>query len=307
MKRSLLCLFLLAASVHAKEAFRCAITAQASTPIYTGGWSFESCDINGPVTDEAKRTLEARRDRAEVVIYFEGTNADLATLSKLPFITRLGTRGADDLAPLRELKQLKALHVDGAVKDLSVLTALPIERLGLSDVEPAQLEILPKLTRLRALEISVPFTLEQLGPIVAASKLSELVIDKTRDLDLSPLAKLPLTSLMLFDWEGKDPSPLSKLTRLESLTLADVKIQDLGIVGKLAKLKALTIRSCPVKSLAPLKSLHNLKELDLDGVALTDARDLAALAPNLSKLAPPSKADDASLQAIKKANPSLLP
>ncbi len=108
------------------------------------------------------------------------------------------TDNVTDLSPLRELKCLRGLRMEGNYS----------ANAGISDISP--LQGLPLLE----LQIFNSTRLTDLSPLKGMS-LQELHIDGCPVADFSPLAGMPLKVLYAWSWNGSDLSPLKGMPLTE--------------------------------------------------------------------------------------------
>lgn len=187
---------------------------------------------------------------------------DIKALENLPNINRLVCAGMSQyewseqqvIAPLSDLAPLKKLFLrelavnNTRVKDISVLSQMPLIHLNLARTKVNDLQPL-KDTRLYYLDLS--FT-----PVR----------------DIRPLAGLPLTHLNISGTEISDLSPLADAP-LFWFSAEFTRIKDLNALSAM-RLKYISLRNTGVSDLAPLRGMP-LDYLDLSG---TRVRDISALA-----------------------------
>jgi len=92
-----------------------------------------------------------------------------------------------------------------------------------------------------------------------------------------------VTSLLAFEGEINDLTPLASLTNLEMLSFSGNKISDLRPLAGLTNLKYLDLQQNQITDLSPLSNLTNLESLNLYNNKISDLSPLAGLT-NLREL-----------------------
>lgn len=159
------------------------------------------------------------------------------------------------------------------VADAQNVTELELSHQG---VDPDQ----PYIHDLTALKYFTNLTYLGLG-YAAQNAASPLL-----PVDLSPLSGLTkLESLQMMGLVIDDVTPLATLTNLKSLTIAEgEQLADIAPIAALTQLQALTLRGNLISDTTPLSGLTNLIYLDLEANLITDVTPLAGLT-NLTRLA----------------------
>ena len=210
--------------------------------------------------------------------------ADLSPLAGLTNLERLSVTisGVDSLEPLRNLKKLTYLFIngEGAYQDfspLSELTELQTLRLigtGNSQMAPGDLQFISGLNQLKTLELHFDGTLSLRG-IEGLNALETVTLmyhngDDAFCVDIDALSGLTnLKELTLcVDHRVLDLSPLVPLQDLRALTLfcqgndwAKPSLTDLGPIGQLSNLQSLALYERNITDISPLRNLTNLQNL----------------------------------------------
>ena len=196
-----------------------------------------------------------------------------------------------------EMAGIKALESDGAdVMDLTGLelaTGLTRLRLGMDErgfrgpvSKGGGVADLSPLAGLGALEtawLAMSTRLADLSPLSGLSSLTSLRLDGDW---LSPgavsglraLESLPLTELAVRYAAVSDASPLSGMTKLETLDLAGNRIGDISSLAGLSKLRGLNLWHNELLSdISPLSALTELTWLTLGHTRVADISPLAGL------------------------------
>ena len=194
-----------------------------------------------------------------------------------------------DLTPLRNLslRQLTLNHT--RVKDISVLSRMPLATLNLAytkvnDFQPLRNMPLKSLdisqTSARDLRPMAGIALERLNisgteisdlSPLAGMPLGVLLAGLSRVKDLTPLRSLPLRSLVVRGTEVTELSPLRGLP-LEFLDLGDTGVRDISALRGM-RIRELYLRNTRIKSIECAASLP-LEKLVISGTAV---RDISAL------------------------------
>ena len=209
---------------------------------------------------------------------------DLSPLAGLTNLERLSVtiNGVDSLEPLRNLKKLAYLFIngEGAYQDfspISELTELQTLRLvgtGNSQMAPGDLQFISGLTQLKTLELHFDDTLSLRG-IEGLTALETVTLmyhngDDAFCVDIEALSGLTnLKELTLcIDDRVLDLSPLTPLKNLRALTLfcqgsdwAKPSLTDLTPIGQLTELQSLALYERNITDISPLRDLTNLQNL----------------------------------------------
>ena len=210
--------------------------------------------------------------------------ADLSPLAGLTNLERLSVtiNGVDSLEPLRNLKKLAYLFIngEGAYQDfspISELTELQTLRLvgtGNSQMAPGDLQFISGLTQLKTLKLHFDGTLSLRG-IEGLTALETVTLmyhngDDAFCVDIEALSGLTnLKELTLcIDDRVLDLSPLTPLKNLRALTLfcqgsdwAKPSLTDLTPISQLTELQSLALYERNITDISPLRDLTNLQNL----------------------------------------------
>ncbi|KQR08618.1 leucine-rich repeat domain-containing protein [Cellulomonas sp. Leaf334] len=155
----------------------------------------------------------------------------LAGIERLTSVHEIDLSGQDvaDVGPLAALTDLRSLRLTGNARldDLSALTGLPLENLGLSSTGVSDLEPLTRTPSL--LWVGLAWTrVSDLGPLAASAGLIELDLREAAVTDLSPLAgAASLSKLDVRDNRVADVTPLASLPALDELWIGGNPVTDL--------------------------------------------------------------------------------
>lgn len=196
-----------------------------------------------------------------------------------------------DLSPLAQVKTLRHFvyaappNQEGALKDISPLTGLPLEYVH---IENARLADIGALRGMPLSDLSLRGTHVQDISVLKGMPLARLDLSGTRVFDFGKLAGMPLRHLALSQTQLKniaflkgmpltslslratgvhDFDPLSGLP-LVNVDLGDTQLNDLGVL-KSAKLRRLSIDKTRVTDLSPLRGMP-LHYLDLTRTRVSD-------------------------------------
>jgi len=100
-------------------------------------------------------------------------------------------------------------------------------------------------------------------------------------------------------------TPLSKLTKLKTLSMGGTKVTNLTPLSKLTKLKTLSLRDTKVTNLTPLSKLTKLKWLDLSNTKVTNLTPLSKLTKLKRLYLLGTNVSKSQVAALKKALPNL--
>ncbi|MBI1345207.1 hypothetical protein GC163_02845 [bacterium] len=161
---------------------------------------------------------------------------------------------------------------DAGVTDLSPLTGMPLEVLGLAGNAISDLTPLRGMP-LRELDLERT-TVANLLPL-AGMPLQSLWLNETPVEDLTPLTGAPLTQLSLLGTKVRDLSPLQGAP-LESLWLNDTAVTDLSPLAQ-SPLVSLTLHHTPVSDISVARNWPTLQRLHLGESQVSDLRPLEGL------------------------------
>lgn len=266
---------------------------------------FDDREIDGAQLD-ALLTLPSLRRLSLRSTTIRDTSA-LSALRGLTALSLSGCRELADTSTLRGLGRLDYLDLFGtAVRDLSALSQLPLERLNLGGTEVDDVEALSKVTTLRELNLWGTFV-SNVGPLAPLAGLTALDLTHTdvsdlrrlgglRQLrrlllgyldavELDVLAKLERLEVLYLNGDGvRDVAPLAGLSHLVQLSLADTpELVDVSSIVKLKHLRRLDIRRTGVRDIRPLAELEHLQTVRITGSRVSAANEAAlrTLRPHL--------------------------
>ena len=118
-----------------------------------------------------------------------------------------------------------------------------------------------------------------------ANNLTELIIRKAYSIsDITPISKLTkLQTLKIYDNSISDLSPIAELSQLKQLTFLRGYVEDISPLAELTQLTKLSISQNRIQDITPLKNLTELTELSIYNNPLSDISPLANL-KNLNNL-----------------------
>jgi Leucine-rich repeat (LRR) protein len=252
---------------------------------------------------------------------------DIQPLESLPHLKTLvcaGTRlhvwpemsmpaQLSDLTPLKQMSLSEFIGSHTRIRDISVLSRMPLTSLNLArtrvgdlqplkdmplrqlDVSFTQVRDLRPLAGLPLVNLNINGTdVSNLGALLGmplktlsaaftrardltplrAMPLIRLVLRGTDITDIAPLQGMPLESLDLSDTNVRDILPLQGM-RLRDLDLRNTKVKDISVLENMP-LEALKLNGSAVKNIAPLKNTP-LKMLDLRDTSIADLTPLENL------------------------------
>jgi hypothetical protein len=205
---------------------------------------------------------------------------DEESLGRLAGLETLSLRGhwLRDGRLLASLPRLRRLVLDLVPRaGAQTLAALPgLEALAIERQPLAELAFATALTGLRELTVEAAADASDfLAPLAGLPALAQLEARGRGVVDLRPLARLPLTILLLGGTGVTDVAPLATVATLEDLELPQTRVADVAALAGLPALRALNLFQTDVVDLTPVARMPALGELALGGV---DAIDLAPLA-----------------------------
>ena len=250
----------------------------------------DGCEVV-EITDRAKAELESKPGHEQQLVVFphDTTDAQLATVARIPWVTRLRlqfTNKVTDVSPLSSLVALKSLRME----TVYVVTLAPLRSLGA--LEELVIDDVPKLTdadvgwlagapHLRHLELVGLDSVRDYGALSALSSLEELHLSVHAAGATIALGKLPsLKTLHLDAPEQADLGSIASAPKLEKLTLQGLtKVTDFRALATLPALRELTLLKSSIKDLAPIAAAKSLEALSLpsDCPGVTNLAPLAAL------------------------------
>lgn len=191
----------------------------------------------------------------------------------LLLVLMLGTTGSAFSDPLLDLAvQLELIRIN-AGDDLSRITTLDLQDLGVSSLNGIE-----QLHNLESLNLRGN-PIRDLSPIRGLVNLESLNLRETLVSNLSPLKNLTsLRYLNIHSTPAADLSPIASLTNLETLIMRNVNVGDqIEVLAGLTNLRRLNIRNTGVRDLTVLGELMSkgaLQDLDVLGIeANVDIRE----------------------------------
>ena len=238
----------------------------------TGLNELEQVDLLSPLSD-LKETLQ------HLEIRNLGAAVNLAPLKDLQQLRSLDLQGSHhkDYSALQSLKQLETLTLNSsnlqAIAELKDLTSLTVGHEALQDLSP-----LRQLTKLTFLSIDSQQPLD-LAPLQGLTQLQMLVCNSPGVKSLEPLAGLVnLQQLHLDRTQVSNLSPLQSLSKLTLLSLRETpQLTDFQPLARLPALTELRIEDSHVADLSPLGKVKTLKRIFAEGVPANDVSGLADL------------------------------
>lgn len=238
------------------------------------------------ITPAVKAKLEAMDKREKMKLHFteETTDAGLATLSEVPWVSRLEIEGAiTSLAPLAGLQQLTELKVSVKHEDDE-----PLDISGLKDLDAlvkvnfygtritGEAEGLQNKPALKELNLYMAYPRE-VGYVTEMKQLEVLDLYAAKEItDYTPLTGMTqLRDLNLYMSKAQDFSPLASLTGLEDVWLQFTSITDLEMLRGATGLK--TLRASWCKGLVDISALEGKAYLEWLSLMDTQVRDLTPL------------------------------
>jgi Leucine-rich repeat (LRR) protein len=184
------------------------------------------------------------------------------------------------------------------MKDAPSFAVLSLHDLPLEDPAPLAEAHLQSLTLEKV-------AVKDLGFIASLKRLESLELHSMEVSDLGFVRGLEhLTRLWVTDSPRLTSLPPMSGLHVQNLDLSRTGVADLAPLGSLGELETLKLASTKVKSLAPLAGCKKLKELRLEGTEVADLAPLAGL-KGLKELGVPKGVPPASVEALRKANPTL--
>jgi internalin A len=271
--------------------------------------SWHTCSVHR-IDAATKKVVEAQEERDELTIEFDATatDADVKTISLLPWAKSVSVRSNktfSDLSAFAPLKSLTKLDLYASEKVVSLAPlkgATSLVELNLYMTKVADLAPIASLTGLKWLELYAT-EVTDLKPIEKLTGLTYLGLYMVKPVDWAPVKGLvnveelwisfaELKSLSVFagmkklrkldgGWMSSltDISGLSGITTLETVELRDAPITDLSALSGAVHLKTLVIEGTKVTSLAPLAKATELESLDAAKTGISDLTPLAGAAP----------------------------
>lgn len=179
-----------------------------------------------------------------------------------------------------DLYDLNPNFTDGSKIDHTLLSCKKLKRIGLSNFDKTESEILMKMTWLEELEISN----------YKDRKLDLIAINEMKNLRKLSMQQIPIVSL----------THLSNLTNLEKLKLIKLGINDLNGIEYLRKLENLTINYCSkLKDISGISACTQLKKLEFNMCKKIEKYEKLSDLKNLKGLVINSCGEVSSLKFIK--------
>jgi hypothetical protein len=241
--------------------------------------------------DVAKLEALTPHDRIQLVFGEGTTDAGLATVARVPWISRIELVAASpppDLTPITRLGSLRSLKIACArclKNPAAIATLTGLEELVLGAALPAlDVRALTPLVRLRSLTLQ-DMRLSGLDALTTLSALEELSVSQSTADDFGPLRKLTrVRRLNAFAVKAPEFSWLAGMSGLETALLTGSSIVDLSPLAGASRLQELSLSwTGAIQDLRPLARLTSLRSLDVEDSLVSDLSPLAGL-PSLERL-----------------------
>ncbi|MEO9516328.1 MAG: leucine-rich repeat domain-containing protein [Paracoccaceae bacterium] len=209
----------------------------------------------------------------------ESAQIDISALSKLTELVDLSLENVTLSTPEDLLSiNVSRLTINGGATDLAVVGQLSgLERLNLIDVNEGKQVNFGGLANLQSLTL-VNTPIANPSDLSNLSKLQSLVLANTGITDLSVIADLDLTRLVLRGDGLRDLSPLGKMKTLEFLTLSGSEITSLDGLDLGGNLRMLSAENSALQDISGLANAINVKDVNLKGSQITNVDGLENLA-----------------------------
>ena len=180
-----------------------------------------------------------------------------------------------DLKPNNKFVSMQAIDVHG---NISWSRNIPINVPAL--LPPAKVVTIPDANLASAIRNALGLTSN--SAITTHKMLNLTSLDASgrgiTDLNLTGLEHAPnLTTLILYDNDISDISPLRSLTKLTNLSIFDNNISDISPLASLTKLANLSISGNNISDISPFTSLTQLTNLSIFDNNISDISPLASL------------------------------
>ena len=218
---------------------------------------------------------------AFILIQQNTSPMDLTPLTALPAMKTLELNGVNipDLSPLAGLSKLEKLNLnESTVKDFSPLAGCPaLKELNFYATKGADYNTLGKITRLQVLDGGLT-KLDDISWISGLTNLKKYRMNGEYIKDLTPLAKLKLEELIIFDMrvDAIDLGFLSGMTGMKKLTLQGLEgVSNLNELQNLTALTTLVVIKVNTKGGEPvpldlIKKLPNLVDFTVSRGLFTE-------------------------------------
>ena len=209
----------------------------------------------------------------------ESAQVDISALSKLPELVDISLDNVTILTPTDLLDiNVSRLTINGGATDLAVLEQLSgLERLNLYDVNAGKPVEFGGLANLQSLTM-VNMPIANPSDLSNLSKLQSLVLANTGITDLSIIADLDLTRLVLRGDGLRDLSQLGKMQALEFLTLNGSEFTSLDGLDLGENLRMFSAENSALQDISGLTNAVNVKDVSLKGSQITNLDGLENLA-----------------------------
>ena len=222
----------------------------------------DSVDLEGIRTITAIDSLNLARNK-----YIQNIEP-LAALVGLRYLN-LSTTQVSDLTPIRNLTELVTLDIARtAVADITPLRyAMKLGALNLRGTRVNDLSVLSNLEALQSLDVTgVPAT--DFTALTSLTQLKRLVVAHTRFSSFDILQSPELLELNAAKTSVTDLSPLSRLSKIESLTIDSTTFTLMTPLASLKNLKVLSLNGTAITSLEPLNGLTQLERIYCDNTSV---------------------------------------
>ncbi len=202
-----------------------------------------------------------------------------------------------NLGPLKKLKKLKILNLDGCkLKNYNLLKDLTgLEYLNLGSNEIEDIAFTRDLKNLKKLYLDHN-EISDIGPLVGLTNIEVLDLSYNKLKSIDPLENLCNLKELSFNgtrtWHSTSESeiniislkPLSKLENLKNLECVNIGIRDCNEISSLIKLEELKITGADnLVDIKGLKNMSSLKILSLRGIRNSQLEDFSIL-ENMNEL-----------------------
>ncbi|MDQ3231951.1 MAG: leucine-rich repeat domain-containing protein [Pseudobdellovibrionaceae bacterium] len=217
-------------------------------------------------------------------------------------IVKMGQNRIFDLAPFRNMNQLKELYLQSnKVSDLSYLPpSAPLQILALWDNDLSSLAGVERYPGLREL-YAQNNQIADIKNIAGLTKLKMVYLSDNRISDISVLTNMgEIEELYMAYNRLQDLKPIAGLKTLKKLTLSFNQIQDISSLADLTNMEVLYLWGNKVSDLSPLSKMAKLQTIYLSDNRVTDISPLADITTLDLFYAPDNKISDITILGNQK-------